>query len=236
MKAVIIAAGNSSRLWPKTNMIPKTLLPFGDGTILSTIMHNIARAGIRDFVFILGFKVDLIINYLRQKNSFGFKTTIIMNNEYNRGNGLSVMLAREALGNKNFILSMSDHIITPQAITRIVTTNRDKNLLLVDKRIDNIFDIDDATKVWLRGQRIEKIGKDLTDYNGIDCGIFKLTPGFFEAMGAQINAGKESISAGVKMLIKDQDMEAVFMCDEEAWIDIDTPSAYKYAIKNFTDI
>ena len=69
MKAVIIAAGNSSRLWPKTNKTPKTLLPYQNGTILSTIMHNIADAGIDEFVFILGFKPEYIKKYLDENLS-----------------------------------------------------------------------------------------------------------------------------------------------------------------------
>ena len=35
MKAVIIAAGMGSRLWDKSNHIPKTLMPFRNETILS---------------------------------------------------------------------------------------------------------------------------------------------------------------------------------------------------------
>ena len=233
MKAVIIAAGNSSRLWPKTNKTPKTLLPFGEGSILSTIMHNIAETGISEFIFILGFKAKYIMDYLDENNSFGFKTTVILNEEFHRGNGLSVLMAESAVEGQNFILSMSDHIVTPEAINRVVKSDSDKNLLLVDKRINKIFDIDDATKVWLNGHRIELINKNLNKYNGIDCGIFRFTNRFFKAMHEQEKNGKESISAGVEILIQSQDMEAVIMHDDEKWIDIDTPDAYHFALENY---
>lgn len=232
MKAVIIAAGNSSRLWPATNKTPKTLLPFGEGNILSTIMHNIAETDIREFVFVLGFKAKHISDYLDQNNSFGFDTTIILNKDYHRGNGLSVLMAEQAVGEQNFILSMSDHIITPKAIERVVRSDRDKNLLLVDKQINKIFDIHDATKVWMNGNHIEKINKNLSEYNGVDCGIFRLTPRFFDAIRRQEKNGKESISAAVEILIQHNDMEAVFIHEDEKWIDIDTPDTYHYALNN----
>jgi choline kinase len=234
MKAVIIAAGNSSRLWPKTNKTPKTLLPYQNGTILSTIMHNIADAGIDEFVFILGFKPEYIKKYLDENHSFGFQTDIIINPEFQRGNGLSVLLANKIITDQPFILSMSDHVVTPSAIKRIIKDPRDKNLLLIDKRINDIFDIDDATKVWTNSNRIEKINKNLTEYNGIDCGIFRLTPRFFGAMREQEKLGKESISAGVEVLIQNNDMEACFMEPEETWIDIDTPDAYHYALDKYS--
>jgi choline kinase len=233
MKAVIIAAGNGSRLWPHTNMTPKTLLPFGDGTILSTIMHNIAEAGINEFVFILGFKAKLVTDYLDQNHSFGFDTTIIYNNMYNRGNGLSVLLSEQALDNQNFLLSMSDHIVTAKSIERIICSDCDKNLLLVDKRIDSIVDPDDATKVWIEDDRIIQISKNLTEYNGIDCGIFRLTSHFFKAMREQEKNGNETISAAVEILIKHNDMHAVFIHEDEKWIDIDTPDIYHYALSNY---
>ncbi|MBN2184426.1 MAG: NTP transferase domain-containing protein [Candidatus Krumholzibacteriota bacterium] len=229
MKAVIIAAGTSSRLWSETDKTPKTLLPFGEGTILSSIMHNIAEAGIDEFVFILGFMAKQISDYLDRNDSFGFSTATIMNRDYLRGNGLSVLLAEQAVGSEDFILSMSDHIVTPRAIERVISDGRDKNLLLVDKRTGNIFDIDDATKVWLDGKRIERINKNLTEYNGIDCGIFRLTPRFFKTMRKQKKNGQESISAGIEILIQNGDMEAVFMNEDEKWIDIDTPDAYRFA-------
>ncbi len=230
MKAVIIAAGRSSRLWSETDRSPKTLLPFGEGTILSNIIHNLAEAGAGEFVFILGFMAEQISGYLSENDYFGFRGSTILNEEYLRGNGISVLAAESAVGGEDFILSMSDHIVTPSAVKRVIEDERDKNLLLVDERVGETFDIDDATKVLVDGRRILRIDKDLEEYNGIDCGIFRLTSRFFESMRKKLENGQESISAGVGLLIQDSDMEAVFIEEGEKWIDIDTPDAYRFAL------
>jgi choline kinase len=154
-----------------------------------------------------------------------------MNPDYQKGNGLSVMMAEEVIGNENFILSMSDHVVTPLAIRRVVNSEETKNLLLVDKQVERIFDEEDATKVYCQDNRILNINKNLTEYNGIDCGIFRLTSRFFLTMRAKMERGKDSISSGVEELIRNDDMLAIFMEHDERWIDIDTPQAYQFALK-----
>ncbi|MGD9899985.1 MAG: hypothetical protein AB7T22_12750 [Calditrichaceae bacterium] len=155
----------------------------------------------------------------------------VENNEYHKGNGISVLAAKAALQNQEFILSMSDHIVPFKAVKMVVESNAKQNLLLVDKRIDQIFDIDDATKVWIDDQKILKIGKEIPEYNAIDCGIFRLNPRFFVAMSEQLKHDRDSISAAIEILIGEGDMNAVVMDSKESWIDIDTPQAYEYAQK-----
>ena len=65
MKGVIIAAGFGSRLWKTTKQIPKTLLPYKKGTILSTIIQQLQMAGISELIIVVGFKKDYIANYLQ---------------------------------------------------------------------------------------------------------------------------------------------------------------------------
>ena len=57
----------------------------------------------------------------------------------------------------------------------------------------------------LEGAHITGIGKELVDFNAIDCGVFRLDARFFEAMECAIHQGKESISAGIRHLIEKYD-------------------------------
>lgn len=232
MKAVIVAAGMGSRLWNQTNRAPKTLMPFGDETILSTILKNISATGIHEFAIVIGYRKDDIVNYLNKNDDFGFKITYIENPEWQKGNGISVLAAEQAVAEDRFLLSMSDHIVSVPALQKIAEYESSKNLLLVDPDVDGIFDIDDATKVEVVDNSIIHIGKELANYNAIDCGIFKLTKRFFDAMREQLKQNQESISAAVKGLIQNADMEAVFLDEHDSWIDIDTPESYQHALKN----
>lgn len=230
MKAVIVAAGMGSRLMSQK---PKTLLPFGDReTILSTILKNLRQVGIRDIVIVIGFQPLAIQEYLAKNENFGLNITFVKNGEWERGNGISVLAAQVVVTNERFLLSMSDHIVSANALRTILSHNSEKNLLLVDPKIDQIFDIDDATKVEHDKGAILKIGKELAQYNGIDCGIFVLNQRFFDSMQAQLRSGKESISAAIQGLIANDDMEAVLLGDHDYWIDVDTPASYEFALKH----
>jgi len=236
MKAVIIAAGVSSRLMEITEGLPKTLLPLGTGTILSSILANFSLCNVNQFCIVVGCQSEKILRYLDDNENFGFQITCIENAEWKRGNGISVLAVESEVTNTEFILSMSDHIVSPTAIARVINARSSKNILLVDADAHRCFDIEDATKVWVQKKSILQIGKELPLYNGIDCGIFRLNSRFFDAMREKLKSGRESISAAVEGLIECDDMAAVLMKDDEQWLDIDTPAAYHHATEKFRTI
>lgn len=237
MRAIITAAGRGSRLSDTSDDTPKTLLPFGRGTLLSEIMGNFARAGVSEFIVVVGFRGDAIIEYLSKHDNFGCGVTVAENRDWQRGNGISVHLAGTELrtDEDDVLLAMSDHLVAPDALRAMVAAPRGRNLLLVDSRIARVHDIDDATKVWVdAGDRITHIGKELTKFNAVDCGVFRLTRRYFAAMGRQIGRGKDSITEGVRELIAAHDFDAVSIPASSDWIDIDTPAAYEYATANLS--
>jgi choline kinase len=236
MDAVIIAAGRSSRLASTTQNTPKTLLPFGHDTILSTILANLNSVGIERFVIVVGYQKDHIVRYLRETEGWGLDIELVENKHWHRGNGISVLSAEGHIRSSEFVLSMSDHIVSFGALSRITRDERYANLLLVDPRIDSIRDLDDATKVEVKGTTIVNIGKDLEAYNAIDCGIFRLDKTFFASMREKLKEGQDSISAGVRGLIAKRAIEAVFVGADDSWVDIDTTEAYDWAQRTCTDL
>jgi choline kinase len=231
VKAVIIAAGTGSRMGQNA---PKTLMKFGDKTILWTIMNSIAGSGIREFIIVVGYEANQIRNYVASQADFNkFRVEFAENPEWTRGNGLSVLYSEPYVNNEPFILSMSDHIVSPEAITRMVQSKLQENLLLVDPAVSDVFDIDDATKVRANNDVIVDIGKEISGYNCIDCGIFRLTSRYFDSMRKKLVEKKESISSAITGLIDADDMRAIFMKRGEYWSDIDTPQAYDNALKIF---
>lgn len=233
MKTIIIAAGQGSRLWDTTARVPKTLLPLGRGTILSRIVANFASVGVGEFVVVVGYRGSLIVEYLERSDHFGKRFTIVENPEWERGNGISVLRAQAALApDETALLSMSDHLVDAAALARIRNAPGDRNLLLTDERIAQVFDLDDATKVKAERGRIVDIGKGLTDYNALDCGIFRINGRFFAALREQVARGRESISDAVQVLVRDRDMETVEFPRDARWIDVDTPEAYRQVLAN----
>jgi 1L-myo-inositol 1-phosphate cytidylyltransferase len=230
MKAVIIAAGFGSRLWDLSNQVPKTLLPYAGGSILSTIIMQLKLAGITEIAIVVGYNQYYIRDYI-SKNDMNIPIQFIENLEWDRGNGLSVYKVKDYVKNDSFILSMSDHIVAVDALMKVVIFPEKTNLLLIDPWCDSIHDIDDATKVFVDNDLITNIGKDILLYNGIDCGIFRLEEDFFQAVDIALTRGSESISGAIQVLIEQNRMKAVMIPSPLQWLDIDTPDAYEYGLR-----
>jgi choline kinase len=230
VRAIIIAAGLGSRLWPVTRKVPKTLLPFTDATILAHILGNFAAIGVRRFTVVVGFRGDLIRDYLAANRDFGHEIALVENPEWERGNGLSVLAARALAAEPGLVfLSMSDHLVHPDALRALAADPRKLPLLLTDARIDAVYDIDDATKVQQTDGRITGIGKELATYNAVDTGVFRVDAHFMDALAEAAAEGEESISAGVRRLVSREEMGASPFPEGLGWIDIDTPEAYAAA-------
>jgi len=84
MKAVILAAGEGSRMRPLTYTRPKVMLPIANKPILEHLIIEAAAAGIKDFVFVVGYHDEQVreyfedgkrwevnIEYLTQRKSLG---------------------------------------------------------------------------------------------------------------------------------------------------------------------
>ena len=230
MKGVIISAGIGSRLWKTTKQVPKTLLPYKNGTILSTIIEQLKQAGITELIIVVGFKKNYIVDYL-QKNPPSLPVTFVENLEWEKGNALSVYKVKDYIKNEPFLLSMADHLVKVEALKQIVDSPERINLLLVDPFITENFDLDDATKVKTKNDYIIAIGKELTDYNALDCGIFRLEPDFFSAVEKAVAKGKDSISNAIAELIPLKRIKSITLNKANQWLDIDTPEAYQFAQK-----
>ena len=228
MKGVIISAGIGSRLWKTTKQVPKTLLPYKNGTILSTIIEQLKQAGITELIIVVGFKKNYIVDYL-QKNPQSLPVTFVENLEWEKGNALSVYKVKDYIKNEPFLLSMADHLVKVEALKQIVDSPERINLLLVDPFITENFDLDDATKVKTENDYIIAIGKELTDYNALDCGIFRLEPDFFSAVEKAVAKGKDSISNAIAELIPLKRIKSITLNKANQWLDIDTPEAYQFA-------
>jgi len=66
MKAIIPVAGAGIRLRPHTYTQPKPLIPVAGKPIIAFIVDQLIDAGIRDFVFVIGYLGDKIRLYLEQ--------------------------------------------------------------------------------------------------------------------------------------------------------------------------
>jgi choline kinase len=120
---------------------------------------------------------------------------------------------------------MGDHIFDKSILKDMKYKNLDNVdiILAVDYNIhENRFvDIDDVTKVFVVDNMILDIGKDITQFNAYDTGIFLCSPNIFSAIEESINLnGDGTLSAAVRTLANKR-RAGVFDIKDNFWIDID---------------
>jgi CDP-L-myo-inositol myo-inositolphosphotransferase len=226
-QALILAAGLGSR--QKENGTSKPLIPLLGLTLIERIILTAKKAGISDFLIVVGYNGDKIRKHLADGRKLGVKLDYVVNDEWKRGNSISVLKAREFF-HESFILLMADHIFDHEILNKLLkaTIQQDECILCVDGKMHKYLDLEDATKVVVTDGRIIDIGKELIHYNGIDTGIFLCTPAIFDALDESIANGNESLSGGINILANKEKMKALDVSDKY-WIDVDNGKALKNA-------
>lgn len=233
--AVIIAAGMGTRLNGGGRDLPKPLVKVAGVGLLKRAILSAKRAGIGRFVVVVGYRGDEIRTAIDSDPQVDVPVTWVANEEWERPNGLSVLKAREAVDGP-FVLMMSDHLFEPGILSRLrqEPVSRDEAVLCVDRNLDGVFDMPDATKVQTLGDRIVHIDKDLEDYDAVDTGIFLCGTGLFDALDRAVAQGDASLSGGIRLLAVEGNMR-VLDIDGAFWMDVDTPAALAHANRRMYD-
>lgn len=210
---------------------PKPLRKVCGLPLIRHVILNSARAGLKRLVLVVGFQKEKVIEYINN-NDWPLKIDIVENPHWKKSNGLSVLAAKDKI-KENFILMMSDHVFDYRTLKelRVQDLRGCDGLLAVDYKIHQIFDKDDATKVDVQGDKIEKIEKNLVNYNAIDTGMFLLSPAVFKALESSKQNEDCHLSDGIRKL-SSQNKMGVFDIGERFWQDVDTKASLKYAEKN----
>ncbi len=227
MQCLLLAAGAGQRLQTSARGQPKPLVRLLGLPLIERAILTAKQANCSEFIVVLGHEGDRIKRALGDGRRLSVRLHFIHNPEWERGNGTSVLAAKDAL-REPFLLLMSDHVLDPEILQAL----QDAPLgdaavaLAVDRRPAAHIDLEDATKVCLKGDRIVDIGKDLPSYDGIDTGAFLCAHEVFEALEASREDG--SLTAGVRRLAREGRVQAVEVSGR-FWIDVDTPEALRAA-------
>src|SRR3990170_6500343 len=95
MKAVILAAGRGKRLMPFTKVLPKPAIKFNNLPIVLSNFNSLSNLGIKGIVIVVGYKADVIFDRVGNGSEYGFNVNYIYNEEWEMGNGISLLKAGE---------------------------------------------------------------------------------------------------------------------------------------------
>lgn len=108
MKAIIPVAGAGTKLRPHTYTQPKALIPLAGKTILGIIVDQLVDAGVREFIFIVGYLGDKIQDFVEEK--YPDLTTHFVQQHERMGIGHAILLTRAIVQDDEIIVVLGDSI------------------------------------------------------------------------------------------------------------------------------
>ena len=230
MKCLIIAAGRGSRLSSRGNSKP--LIPLLGLPLIQRSILTARKGGINDFFVVTGYEGEKVRRDLdRFAQGRNIHITHVINEEWEKGNGISVLKARDFI-KEPFVLLMADHLFNYSILDGLKREqiSDDEIILAVDHNIESnkLVDLDDVTKVLVEDNKITAIGKNISNYNAYDTGIFLCSSALFPAIIKSLSKGDSSLSGGIRILsglgyVKSFDIQ------DKYWIDVDDEKAFKKA-------
>jgi choline kinase len=232
MKCLIIAAGRGSRLSTKGD--PKPLIPVLGLSLIERVILTAKKGGLTDFYVVTGYNGEKVRPFLdRFSQRSNIDITHITNDEWEKGNGLSVLKAKKLL-NENFILLMGDHIFDESILVRLRSEKiaDDELMLAIDYNTKNnkLVDVNDVNKVVVEGNRVLNIGRNTRKYNAYDTGISLCSPAIFSAIEEGLSDGNDSLSRGIGVMAEEEKVKAIDI-ENDYWIDVNTESDCRKAAK-----
>jgi len=235
---VILAAGFGSRLAGTHDATDlKPLTPVAGTPLLIRTLNSLETAGCTRAVIVVGYGMDTVQAEVQDRYDGPLSLTFAVNEHYDRQNGVSVLAAEPYVDRGPFLLTMADHVLGDTLMEKARRHQPPEHgaTLLVDYKLDTIFDMDDATKVRVENGRPRAIGKQLDDYNCVDTGVFVATDGLMEALSAVYAAkGDAALSDGIQRLMGEGRMETLDI-GPGFWQDVDTPEMLAHAEKKLQD-
>ena len=157
MKAIILSAGQGSRLGHLVDNVPKCLIDFSGRTLLDRQLDTLEANGVRKVVVVTGFHDDRVEEALAKRNG-GPNVRTIFNPFFKvADNTGSLYMAREELSGDCLVWN-GDTLVSQSLMRRVVANDRPGICVTIDRK--DGYD-DDDMKVVEDGGRLKAIGKRL---------------------------------------------------------------------------
>jgi choline kinase len=157
--AILLSAGQGSRMLPLTAERPKCLIDFSGRTLLEWQIEMLARGGVKHIDVVTGFMTDMVDDVLARIDDPRVTITTRFNPFFKVADNLgSCWIAREAMEG-DFLILNGDTLVSKD-IVRTVQEDRGWPIA-VTVDIKDAYDSDDM-KVEREGDRLVHIGKTLT--------------------------------------------------------------------------
>ena len=121
MKAIILAAGEGNRMRPLTYTRPKVMLPIANKPILEHLLIEVEKAGIKEFIFIVGYCDEQVRDYFGNGEKWG--VTIDYCSQRKQSGTADALKLVEGLVDENFLMLNGDILVKHDDVRAMAMRN-----------------------------------------------------------------------------------------------------------------
>lgn len=229
MRAIILSAGQGSRLLPLTADRPKCLIDFSGRTLLDWQLDALAANGIEEATVVVGFRDDQVEAALARRER-GPRVRTRFNPFYKVADNLgTVWIAREDFAGDCLVLN-GDTLVSPALVGRVLAARLPGIAVTVDEKAGG-YDEDDMKVVRGADGRLARIGKRLGDapVNAESIGLIVFrgdgAARFIRTVDAVMRTPEGTTSWYLKVIDRIAQTERVETCSihGEQWGEVDFP-------------
>ncbi len=217
MKAVILAAGEGSRVRPLTYTRPKVMLPIANKPILEHLLIEAIAAGIGEFIFVVGYHDEAVLDYFGDGRKWKVRVDYVKQRRQLGTADALKMVADLTAG--DFLLMNGDMIIARKDI---------KEMAFRKKATLAVIEVSDPRGLGVveenKGKVVRIHEKEENPPSRLaNAGLYLLTPEIFEAISRTRKSprGEYELTDSLTLMIEAGQVIACHTIGE--WLDISYP-------------
>lgn len=202
MRAIILAAGEGSRLKPFTVTRPKVMIPVGDKPILEYVVNALQESGIIDIIMVVGYKREKIMDYFGDGHKWG--VNIVYVEQFQQLGTAHALRQVSHMINDRFLVINGDTIIDSSAIKEIVrVSSGDAAMLTVTVDKAHQYGVVKTQNHIVRAILEKPKGEEIS--NVVNAGVYSFSPiifNFLESMEIS-ERGEYEITDALRTMLKE---------------------------------
>ena len=225
MKAIILSAGEGSRMRPLTLTKPKTMLPVAGKPIIQYNIEALRENGIKDILLIVRYKQEIVKEYFGDGSDFGVNIEYKTQKDF-LGTANAISYGEDFIDD-SFIVLNGDIILDTEIIGEIIKKYDDlkPDTLMVLTEVEDpsafgVVEIEDGNIKNI----VEKPKRDEAPSNLVNAGIYVFNKDIFRKIEkTEISQrGEYEITDSVSMQI-DEGKTVIGHKTDKDWIDVGRP-------------
>ncbi len=212
MKAVILAAGEGTRLGPFTHTEPKVMIPVGNRPILEYVVQALVENGIRELILVVGYRKERIMTHFEEGKSFGARIEYVVQTKQ-LGTAHALLQARDKLDD-DFLVLPGDNVIDARTVQDLLEKGAVPSIVITESEMPSKYGVVILEGDWVR-DLVEKPVDRIS--NLINTGIYALDHGFLAMCEESVGSGVSDIPAVLNRLSGVKKLRAIHT--QGTWID-----------------